>query len=880
MDAVSYKTVLEELILPVVRKPGRYVGELVTGCPGRAAGERLKVLLVFPDTCEVGVSNLGIRILGAALMGMKDVLVDYCFAPWPDFEEQLRRRDVPLLSLCHCIPVREFDVVGFSLQYELQYSNVLNMLDLGGVPLMSAARKDSDPLVVAGGSCASNPEPLSDFIDCFSIGDGEETMGAICDAAAKWRKEKSTREALMKELSSHRGLYVPSLFDVNVLPDGTNTRDASSAGGPVRSALAEEVKPCETVVFTPRIEVTHDRLNVEVMRGCAHGCRFCMAGYTYRPVREKKAGVVLEEISSGFSETGWEEISLVSLSTPDYSELSGLLPALEKRFAGSGVDVSLPSMRPDTLTSELALRLEKFKKSGMTLAPEAGTRRLRNVINKGMSDEEIVKATAVAAASGWNLIKLYFMIGLPTETEEDISAIGPLVETALREARKENRKVSFNVSISPFIPKAHTPFQWEGQDSLEQMDSKTKQVVKSLKRLPIKIKWRDPAVSLLEGVLARADRRAGKAIELAWKKGAKLDAWSDFFDLSTWERAFEEASLEMRSYAASRAPEELLPWDHVEIVSKDFLVSEREKAHRGELTEECRSGKCHSCGVLEETSLSPQDICFSRSEEEIGGQKESPDSADAGGLTSPVRRLRTGAEVLTGGKYRFQFEKKGAARFLSHLDVVRVFTRALRASGLPLALSGGFRVRPKVSFGPPLPLGFTSISEYLDVELYSAPEGDPMSVVNRFLPEGMRLVEWGRLAPRTASLTASCVSARYSVRFPEHLVSEMTIDRACLDEALRGAEQALRKKGTAVVSKKAGTKSKEISLSKAVIEVQPLEDESPGLRMLLSLEGRDIVRPDELLEIVLPDSGLDRRYLLVERIALYLRSPEGIRTPL
>jgi radical SAM family uncharacterized protein/radical SAM-linked protein len=879
MDRNDYKRTLEELILPVVRKPGQYVGEFVTGCAAPPADVRLRILLAFPDTCEVGVSNLGIRILGTTLGSMKDVLVDYCFAPWPDFEEQLRKRGMLLPSLCGSVPVGDFDVVGFSLQYELQYSNVLNMLDLAGIPCLSAERDDSHPLIVAGGSCAANPEPLSDFIDCFSIGDGEVTLVALCSAAKERKKGKLTKEGLLRELSKHRGLYVPSLFPVVALPDGTNTRDASLAGGPVRGALAENIENRETLVFTPRVDVAHDRLNVEVMRGCTHGCRFCMAGYTYRPVREKRMRAVLDEILEGFSQTGWEEISLVSLSTPEYSELTELLPTLERRFAGKGVDVSLPSMRPDTLSPELVSGLDSFKKAGITLAPEAGTKRLREVINKGMTDEEIVEAIAVAAGSGWNLIKLYFMIGLPTETEEDLLAIAPLVESALRAARRRNRKASLNVSISPFIPKAHTPFQWERQNTLPEMDSKTGQVVASLKRVPVRVKWRDPAVSFLEGVLARADRRAGAAIALAWKKGAKLDAWSDFFNLSTWEQGFKEASLDMESYTASRDPGLRLPWEHVEIVSRDFLVSERERACKGEPTVDCREGKCHYCGVLEETGLSIDSICLGHSAKAAGSSDKRNVPPGDKWRASTSRRLRTGADVLTGGKYRFQFEKKGWARFLSHLDVVRTFSRALRASMLPVAYSAGFRVRPKVSFGPPLPLGFTSSGEYLDVELSVAPEEDPLDALNSLLPAGIRLVEWGRLAPKTRSLSALCVLARYVVRFPEHVISLMNLSRGELLVALADAEDTLGKKESAVV-RKPGSKSKEISLSKAVSELRPLEGESPGLEMLLSLEGRDTVRPDELVEILLPDSGLDRRYLLVERIALYLRSPDGIRTPL
>jgi radical SAM family uncharacterized protein/radical SAM-linked protein len=878
----DYSKTLEELILPLVRKPGRYVGDFVTGCKDVPAGKdvptgkELKVLLAFPDTCEVGVANLGLRILGAALKEMKGVLLDYCFAPWPDFEDKLRQMRIPLVSLCHSIPMKDFDMVGFSLQYELQYANVLNMLELGGIPLFAAERGNSHPLVVAGGSCALNPEPLSDFVDCFSIGDGEETIDHICAAIRTQKKRKGTREEVLEELSNCRGLYVPSLFPVKCAPDGMNVRDVSVRGR-VKSAITKSIERREPLTFTPCVDVTHDRLNVEVMRGCTHGCRFCMAGYTYRPVREKKVSSVLEEASAGFSRTGLEEISLVSLSTPDYSRLSELLPILDGVFAEKGVEVTLPSMRPDTLTFELASELDRFKKSGMTLAPEAGTRRLRDVINKGMDDEEIVRAIAVASEFGWNLIKLYFMIGLPTEAEEDILAISRLVESALKAARKANPKTSFNVSISPFIPKGHTPFQWERQDSLEEMTFKTREIVTPLKRLPIKVRWRDPGVSFLEGVLARGDRRVGKAILLAWQNGARLDAWSDFFRLSLWQGAFDKSGLSTEAYTASRPLDQPLPWDHIEVVGREFLLNERAKAYEGRLTGDCRGGVCQSCGVLEGTSLTPETICFTPV------KKTKSESRKAEASPPHSKELSAGAENLTGGKYRFQYEKKGKARFLSHLDLVRIFTRTLRASSLPIAYSSGYRARPRVSFGPPLPLGFTSRSEYLDLELATALQEDPLASLNAFIPEGLHFVEWKRLPVGTGSLSSLCTLARYVVEFPEHLVVQSDVSLDEIRDLLSGAKDSLARKATVTLEKGAHSKPREIELANAIKEIALSSRKQLVLQMLLSLQGKDVIRPDEVVGILLGDlvsTKIEKRYLKIERTGLYLSSEKGMQTPI
>ncbi len=872
----DYWSILEQLVLPLVKKPGRYVGEFTVGCDeSLSAGRKPGLLLAFPDTCEVGASNLGIRILASAASRTAGVLVDFCFAPWPDFEAELRKRKIPLCSLCHSIPLSQFDVVGFSLQYELQYANVLNMLELGGIPLHAADRGSAHPLVVAGGVCAYNPEPMSDFFDCFSVGDGEETIGPICREVVSWRRQGGTRRHLLERLSERRGIYVPSLYGVRTLEDGTEVREVSERG-PVRPALARDIENAEPALFLPRVEVTHDRLNVEVMRGCTRGCRFCMAGYVYRPVREKSAQSVFREVERGISRTGYEELSLVSLSTPDYSHLTRLLPALGSLLSARGVEVTLPSMRPDTLTSELVRNLERFKKSGLTLAPEAGTRRLRDVINKGMDDEEILEAVERLASTGWNMMKLYFMVGLPTETDGDVEAIPLLVEKALRRARRRNPRVTFNVSVSAFTPKPHTPFQWEAQLSVEEMTSRTRRVAAGMRRLPVKVRWRDAGVSFLEGVLARSDRRACAPVKLAFDRGARLDAWSDFFRLATWLEAFRDSGLDVDKYAAERPLELRLPWDHVEVVSKDVLVGERFRAREGRLTEDCRTGPCYDCGVLGGTGRTPAEMCFVGAVDSAGPE-EGPEQ-----LPVPEVRSVTAKERLTGGKYRFQYDKKGRARFLSHLDLVRVFTRALRASGLPVAYSEGFRKRPRVSFGPPLPLGFTSSSEYLDLELSSAPEKDPASELNRFMPDGVRITEWKRLEPGTGSLSSSCTTASYSVVFPEHLIAGTGMDVDSFRGELLAGLGRYDPSHHVIVSREGSPKVRDVVLGSAVKELEPLGGGQIGLRMVLSLAGPDVLRPDDVAGALLRSVRFEKKYLQVERNAVYLARPAGaaVTTPM
>jgi radical SAM-linked protein len=572
-------------------------------------------------------------------------------------------------------------------------------------------------------------------------------------------------------------------------------------------------------------------------------------------------------------------------------------------------------MRPDTFTPELVKSLDSFKRSGLTLAPEAGTKRLRDVINKGMEDEEIVDAIVLAARFRWNLIKLYFMIGLPTETAEDVDAIPRLVERALRAAKSVNHRLSFNVSVSAFTPKPNTPFQWEAQLPMEEMNTRLREVARQTRRFGAKVRWRDPGVSFLEGVLARADRRAGEAIRLAVEKGARLDAWSDCFNLQIWLAAFERLGLSPEAFADARSVNSRLPWDHVRVVDTEFLRQERARAYEGILTEDCRMGTCQSCGVLDETGLDPAEVCLAGvlagvSDASVAGTLAAPASVPSvGAVQLPGRAIgdstvatRPSEFRVTGGRYRFQYEKKGKARFLSHLDMVKAFTRALRVSGLPVAYSEGFTRRPKISFGPPLPLGFTGASEYLDVELASAPETDPLAELNRLLPSGVRLLEWKRLEPGSPSLSSSCTTARYRVVFPEHLIAQTGLAPESFRETLATAIHNFDPGARATVGREGSPKQKEVLLGAAIRELsivgaepqgsvpqraarpggkpQPSGAWLPALDMLLSLSGPDTVRPDDAVVIILSGITLEKKYLQTERKAVYCNDKDGMRPPM
>lgn len=603
---------LNDALLHDVAKPARYTGgewNAVSKDPTKVA---VRFALALSDVYEVGMSNLGLKILYGILNDRADTYAERVYCPWPDMEKAMREADAPLCSLETQTPLREFDVIGFSLQYEMIYSNILTMLDLSGIPLESSLRSDDDPLIVGGGPCAYNPEPLADFFDCFVIGEGEEIIGEIAAAIALWKQQgrKGGRTALLQALAKLEGIYVPALYQVKQDADDAFGQVEPLAEGAPKTVTKRVVvdldnAPFPTRTIVPYLETVHDRIMLELFRGCTRGCRFCQAGVVYRPVRERKPETLMRLAQELADNTGYDEISLVSLSSADYSCLRGLADDLLTQFAPQRVSLSLPSLRIDSFSIELANEIQKVRRSGLTFAPEAGTQRLRDVINKGVTEADLFEAAGAAFRSGWTGIKLYFMIGLPTETDEDVLAIADLARRVLALSRNvRNRKVT--VSVSTFVPKPHTPFQWVPQLSIAEMERRQALLRAALRDRSISFNWHDPQTSRLEGVFARGDRRVGKVLLEAWRRGARFDGWSEYFRPDIWDAAFAATGIDPDFYTVrSRQVGEPLPWRHIQCgASQEWLADEWRRSLAGTLTTDCRHGECTGCGVCQELGVS------------------------------------------------------------------------------------------------------------------------------------------------------------------------------------------------------------------------------------------------------------------------------------
>lgn len=601
------KEQLEPLLLKV-QKPIRYVGGEYNSVVKDKAGIRTRMALCFPDNYEIGMSHLGLKILYSLINAREDCWAERVYAPWPDMEALMRENHIPLYGLESLDPLKEFDFLGFSLQYELSYTNILNMLDLAGIDPLAENRTNDDPVIFAGGPCAMNAEPLCDFFDCFQLGEGEEIMLEMIDLYQKHRASgKWDKKAFLKDAAQIPGMYVPSLYDVTYHEDGTIAAITPKDGAPAK-ITKRIVRDFDKVFYpdtfiVPYTEVVHDRAVLEVMRGCIRGCRFCQAGFIYRPIRAKSPDTLCAQGKSLCDSTGYEEMSLASLSTSDHPQVEEMLDKIIDYTQEEHINLSLPSLRVDNFSKELLDKVSKVRKSGLTFAPEAGTQRLRDVINKGVTEEEIMRTSRIAFQGGYTSVKLYFMLGLPFETMEDVLGITALGQRVVDlyyslPTKPKGKAVNVSISVSTFVPKPFTPFQWAAQNTFDEIVEKQHALTHSVTTRKISLAWHEVRTSVLEGVIARGDRRLGKAIYNAWKLGCKFDSWEEFFDFDKWVKAIADAGLTMEFYASrQRTPDEIFPWDHIDVgVSKAFLRREYEKASRAEITPNCKE-HCAGCGA-------------------------------------------------------------------------------------------------------------------------------------------------------------------------------------------------------------------------------------------------------------------------------------------
>lgn len=801
--------------LPLISKPVRYLGQEINSVRKDPSEVKLRFCLAFPDVYEVGMSHLGIRILYHILNQRKEVACERAFAPWVDMERHLREKGAPLCSLESSLPLNQFDLLGFSVQYELSFTNILNMLDLCRIPLYAKERDERFPLIIAGGPCVYNPEPIADFFDAFVIGDGEEAVVEICDLAIPWKEAKAKKTDLLESLSRLDGIYVPVLHD----------------GRRVRKRLVSDLNhaPFPTCPIVPYMRVVHDRLNVEIARGCKRGCRFCQAGFIHRPYRERAPAVIQKILYDSLKRTGYEEVSLLSLSAGDYSSIGLLLTSLMDRLESRKVAVSFPSLRIEKIVVDLAEQVKRVRKTGLTLALEAATERLRSVINKEIDEEVVFRGLSDLFVKGWNTLKLYFMMGLPTETENDLRGIVELSRRISALGRREKIHPHLNVSVSTFVPKAHTPFQWEAQIPLEEMKEKLGFLKDELKRNRLHLKWQDPHLSLLEGVFSRGDRSLSRVLVEAHRLGCRFDGWSDRFQFPLWKEAFERTGVDMNLYRRRRAFDEPLPWSFIGTgIEPSFFWRELQKGLKEEISPPCSGEDCRRCGICNGTTVRVR-------EHEAGTTGLFTRTAGREPRRKAIRK-----------KVRLRFTKKGETCFLSHLELAQLFYRASKRADLPLCYSEGFHPMPRIIFAAALPVGVESLLEIVDLEL----EGPITSheVTERLgphLPHGIEILGAEEVL---LNIPFSPLPGRstYWISLDHFLTREEVASRV---------SKALENKPI-VIEQERKAKKRSLDLRPLIDRMEVKEDGRGGLELELVLrrEGRT-AKPSEVIGAVLGLEG-------------------------